>query len=114
MALRAGRPLVRVTDTWDAIEARAKELADAYLDLTVRTKGPDTTLADRARELFPYLVKVRALRPPSEAGSRIAKEGRAWRDLYADFYRREFDDDPPAELLTLFDEVLEEAADTTG
>ena len=58
--LTKGRRLVRVTDDWDGIEARAEELADAFLDLTVRTTGTDMTLADRARETFPFLVKVRA------------------------------------------------------
>ena len=34
--LTTGRRLVRVTDDWDSIEARADELADAFLDLTVQ------------------------------------------------------------------------------
>ena len=57
---------MRVTDDWDAIEARTDELADAFLDLTVKTSGTDLTLAERARETFPYLVKVRAWRPDGE------------------------------------------------
>ena len=63
--LQGGRRLVRVTDTWDAIESRRDDLADAFLDLTVKTTGTDTTLAERARETFPFLVKVRAYRAGS-------------------------------------------------
>ena len=73
VALQGGRPLVRVTDTWDAIEARADELADAFLDLTVKTSGTDTSLAERARETFPFLVKVRAYR------RRFRRDASAWR-----------------------------------
>ena len=112
--LRSGRKLVRVTDSWDAIEARADELAGSFLDLTVRTTGTDMTLAERARETFPLVVKVRAHRPAGEISERITKGHREWDELYADYYRREHaKEEPPDELLTLFREVLEEAADAT-
>ena len=38
-----------------------------------RTSGTDMTLADRAGEAFPYLVKVRALRPEGERPQHVAK-----------------------------------------
>ena len=108
--LSSGRRLVRVTDTWDAIEARRTELADVFLDLEVKTTGTDTTLAERARELFPYLVKVRAHRPQAEARQRLVKGHRSWDELYADFFRREHPgEEPPGELLALLRDVLEEA-----
>ncbi len=112
--LGSGRPLVRVTDTWDAIEARTDELADSFLDLTVKTSGTDSNLAERARETFPFLVKVRAQRPAAEGREQVAKGHRGWDELYADFYRREHDEDPPEPLLTLLRDVLEEAADATA
>jgi exonuclease SbcD len=107
--INAGRPLVRVTDEWHAIEARAEELTESYLDLTVRTASTDTTLSDRARELFPYLVRVRARRPEAPARERTAKEHREWDALYAEFHRREFGQEAPDDLLTLLRGVLEEA-----
>jgi exonuclease SbcD len=107
--LEMGRRLVRVTDDWDAIEARADELADAFLDLTVRTSGTDLTLAERARDAFPFLVKVRASRPDGARQERLVKGQRAWHELYADYYEREHAEAAPAELLTAFREVLEEA-----
>ena len=114
VALRSGRPLVRVTDSWDAIEDRRDELAACYLDLTVRTSGVDTDLADRARRTFPFLVRVRAYRPEATATVRLAKERRGWDDLYEQFYRREFDEAAPAELLAEFRSVLEEAGDASA
>ncbi len=107
--LEGGRRLVRVTGAWDQIEARADELADLYCDLTVTTSGTDATLAERARDAFPFLVKVRAQRPASAAAERLVKGARTWDQLYADYYRREHDADAPPELLALFREVLEEA-----
>ncbi len=114
VAVKGGRPLVRVTGTWAEIDGRTQELADSYLDLTVRITGPDTTLADRARDAFPFLVKIRAKRPEAETRDRLAKVHREWDALYAEFHKREFDADAPAELLALFREILEEAADATA
>ena len=107
--LAAGRRLARVSGTWDQIEARADELADLFCDLTVTTPGTDTTLAERARESFPFLVKVRAARPATAAAERLVKGARTWEELYADYYRREHDEDAPPELRTLLRDVLEEA-----
>jgi DNA repair protein SbcD/Mre11 len=107
--LEGGRRLVRVTGTWDQIEARAPELAERYCDLTVTTSGTDATLAERAREAFPFLVKVRAHRPGTAAAERLVKGARTWDQLYGDYYRREHDEDAPPELLALFREILEEA-----
>ncbi|MEO8477159.1 MAG: exonuclease SbcCD subunit D [Actinomycetota bacterium] len=109
--LERGRRLLRVTDEWDAIEARTDELADVFLDLTVRTTGTDLTLADRARAAFPFLVKVRAWRPEAERRERLVKGHRTWDELYADYYRRERTEAAPDDLLALFRDVLEEAAD---
>jgi DNA repair protein SbcD/Mre11 len=107
--IEAGRRLVRVTGTWDQIEARTEELRDRYCDLTVMTSGTDGTLAERAREAFPFLVKVRAHRPASAAAERLVKGGRGWDELYADYYRREHEQDAPPDLISLFREILEEA-----
>lgn len=112
--LKGGRPLVRVNDTWDAIDARTDELAGAFLDLTVKTSGTDMSLAERAHETFPFLVRVRAQRPVGADRERLAKGHRSWEELYAEYYRREHEEDAPDDLLILFREVLEEAADATA
>jgi exonuclease SbcD len=107
--LEAGRGLVRVTGTWDQIEARTEELRDRYCELTVTTSGTDGALAERAREAFPFLVKVRAHRPASAVAERLVKGARRWDELYADYYLREHQEDAPPDLISLFREVLEEA-----
>jgi exonuclease SbcD len=112
--IMGGRPLVRVTDDWDGIEARAEELRDCYLDLTVRSTGTDTTLAERARDAFPFLVKIRAQRPATEGERARRAPGRSWDQQYADYYRQEHDEDAPEDLLALMREVLEEAEDATA
>ena len=112
--LTSGRRLVRITGTWDAIEARADELAPCYLDLTVQTPVTDMTLAERASETFPFLVKVRAQRPGAADRDRMSKGHRSTEELYADYVLREHGERAPAELLTLFRDVLEEAADATA
>jgi len=110
--LTSGRPLERVTGTWDEIEAGAGELKERFLDLTVQVGGADTDLARRATEAFPYLVNVRALRPEGRRSPRA--EGRARptdEELFAEFTRRTTGEDPPPDLVGLFRAVLEEAAD---
>jgi DNA repair protein SbcD/Mre11 len=111
--LASGRPLVRVIDTWDAIEGRADELAGSFLDLVVRRASADTTLAERAHQLFPYLVKVRPEPSGRTRWERLVKEHRGWDALYAEFYVTEHDEAPGEDLLTLLRSILEEAADAT-
>ena len=112
--LRGGRRLVQVNDTWDGIEARTGELVEAFLDLTVKTSGTDMSLAERAHETFPFLVRVRAQRPLGADRERLTKGHRSWEELYAEYYRREHDEDAPDDLLVLFREVLEEAVDASA
>jgi len=80
----------------------------------VKTSGTDMTLAERAYGAFPFLVRVRAQRPVGIDRDRLAKDHRSWEELYAEFYRREHDEDAPDDLLALFRDVLEEAADATA
>ncbi len=112
--LSSGRPLRRETGTWDELAARADELADAYLDLTVEVGGADVDLGRRAADAFPFLVNVRAQRPAAERVVRAAEERPTDDGLYAEFVRRSTGEEPPAELLRLFRDVLDEALDATA
>jgi exonuclease SbcD len=110
--LESGRPLRRERGTWEALEARADELADAYLDLTVAVGGPDPELGRRAAETFPYLVSVRQERP--EAAGRRHRTASARPsdvELYGEFVRVSSGADAPEPLLAALRDVLEEAAD---
>jgi hypothetical protein len=112
--LTTGRRLRRETGTWDELAARADELADAYLDLTVQVGGADVDLGRRAAEAFPYLVNVRAQRPAAERRVRSAGERPTDDGLYAEYVRGTTGEDPPDELVALFREVLDEALDATA
>jgi len=105
------RALVHAEGTWEAIEARADELGDSYLDLTVDTSAVDVTLGQRARETFPFLVNVRPRRRDAERGAqREKRRGRSLAELYDAYYRREHgEEEPPADLIDLLREVLDEA-----
>jgi exonuclease SbcD len=107
--LSAGRRLMRVSGTWEEIDAR-DDLDDVFLDLEVHTEGPDPGLADRARERFPHLVKVAARYERAEPTERADREGRTLADLYADYFVAETGIAPSAELLAGF-RALEEAID---
>jgi DNA repair protein SbcD/Mre11 len=104
------RPLVRVDGTWEEIESRAEALAGAYLDLTVDTSAVDVTLGQRARDAFPFLVHVRPRRREVDRAARETRHGRSLPELYDAYYRRERpEEEPPADLLDLLRDVLDEA-----
>lgn len=102
-----GRPLVRLSGTWEELEGR-DDLGDAYLDLTVATDGPEPGLMDKALERFPDVVKVRADydRTVSE---RPSSSGRPLSDLYDEYHQEAHGDEPETELLALFGEIEAEA-----
>ncbi|MDX1384375.1 MAG: exonuclease SbcCD subunit D C-terminal domain-containing protein, partial [Thermoanaerobaculia bacterium] len=106
-----GRRLVRLHGTWDQIAAR-DDLGDAYLDVTVETDGPDPGLADRAREEFGDVVKVRA-DYERVAAVRTEVAGRPWKDLYAEYHEEAHHTPASDDLLDLFAEIREEVADAT-
>jgi exonuclease SbcD len=108
VAVEGGRPLVRVTGTWEEIAAR-DDLDGAYLDLTVTTEGPDPGLMDAARERFPDVVKVKAEYERARE-SRPTTTGRPLEDLYADYHRETHNDDPSDALMELFREITAEVA----
>jgi exonuclease SbcD len=110
----AGRPLRQERGTWDAIAARAGELAESYLDLSVDVGGPDPELGRRAAELFPFLVRVRAIRPATARRERDAADLPSDDELYAAFVRATTAEDAPEPLVALFREVLEEVADASA
>jgi exonuclease SbcD len=112
--INAGRPLQQVRGTWEEVAARADELADSYLDLTVAVGGPDPELGRRAAALFPYLVRVRAERPVQATRERSTDARPSDDDLYAAFVRAATGEDAPAELVQLFRDTMEEVADAAS
>lgn len=105
--LTEGRRLVRASGEWADLLAR-DDLREAYLDLTVQTAGPDPGLADRARDEFDHVVKVRAEYPRPER-ERQAREGLTLDELYAAYYEDREGVAPQPELLAAFRTVMEDA-----
>ncbi|MEX0827128.1 MAG: exonuclease SbcCD subunit D C-terminal domain-containing protein [Acidimicrobiia bacterium] len=104
-----GRPLIRVEGTWEEIVGR-DDLDDAYLDLAVRTDGPDPGLMDVVRERFPDVIKVRAEYERSR-DERPSTTGRPLDDLYADYHREVHGEAASDDLMDLFREITLEVAD---
>jgi len=112
--IAAGRPLQQVRGTWDEVAARADELADSYLDLTIAVGGPDPDLGRRAATLFPYLVRVRPERPIQARRERPTESRPSDDELYGAFVRATTGEDPPAALVQLFRDTMEEVADASS
>ena len=112
--IHAGRPLQQIRGTWEEVAARAEELADSYLDLTIAVGGPDPELGRRAAALFPYLVRVRPERPVQARRERSTDARPSDDELYAAFVRATTGDDAPPELVQLFRETMEEVADAAS
>ena len=106
IALIGGRRLVRARGEWGEL-LRRDDLHEAYLDLTVDTAGPDPGLADRAREEFDHLVKVRSEYPRAEV-ERPSLDAVSLDDRYAAYLLER--DGVPAEaaLLETFRSIMEE------
>lgn len=109
--IHAGRPLHQVRGTWEEVAARADELVDSYLDLTIAVGGPDPELGRRAAALFPYLVRVRAERPVQARRERPTDARPSDDELYASFVRATTGEEPPPALIQLFRDTMEEVAD---
>jgi DNA repair protein SbcD/Mre11 len=112
--IHAGRTLQQIRGTWDDVAARADELVDSYLDLTIAVGGPDPELGRRAAALFPYLVRVRAERPVQTRLERSTDARPSDDELYTSFVRATTGEDPPPALVQLFRDTMEEAADAAS
>jgi exonuclease SbcD len=110
VALSAGRRLVDVEGPLDDVLARGAQLPDAHLRVFLDVDGPVPGLAAQVRDTLPNAVDV-ALRyervEAEEAGPPLSSLEP--RDQFVSYYRREHGvQDPPAELVAAFDEVLED------
>ncbi len=111
LPLTAGRRLRRAHGSWEELLAEP-ELADAYMDLAVRTDGPDPSLAERARRHFPYLIKVRADYERNEPQAPVRSE-QPLDQQFAAYYLHEHGREPAADLLAALREVMQETLDAS-
>ena len=111
--ITAGRPLVAARGTWDELAARAAELADSYVDLTVAVRRA----RPRARPSRGRSVPVPGSGARGAAGRRAHGNATTRRSAPPTWSctRRSCARSPvrnrPADLVALLREVLEEAAD---
>lgn len=106
--LGAGRRLLRATGTIEELSSR-DDLADAWLDLTIRADGPPT--ADdvaRWQSRFPHAVRLTPDYPQADDEPTHVVAGRPLGELYAEYHRRKHGE-PDHELLDLFSEIETEA-----
>jgi exonuclease SbcD len=113
VALHAGRQLRRETGTWEELSARTDLDAD-YLDLVVKTDGPEPGLADLARERFARLVKVRADYPRPGMDGLGARGGRSIEQLYSDYFASVEGSPPSGDLMGDLRSILEVVQHATG
>ena len=104
--LIGGRRLLRPNGDWADIIA-TEGVHEAYLDLTVQTAGPDPALADRARDEFDFVVKVKAEYPRAEV-ERPSRDAKTIIELYGDYYLDTEGVEAPEELVGAFRELADE------
>jgi exonuclease SbcD len=109
--ITAGRRLRDVHGSLAELTAMAPSFGDAYLRVRVRAEGPVPGLAEQVKELLPGALDVALDYAREEASAPAAGSSRGTlreRDLFADFYRRKNGALPPAEMMALFDALLDE------
>lgn len=104
--LIGGRRLLRPNGDWADIIA-TEGVHEAYLDLTVQTAGPDPALADRARDEFDFVVKVKAEYPRAEV-ERPSRDAKTIIELYGDYYLDTEGVEAPEDLVGAFRELADE------
>lgn len=85
--LSSGRKLLRVEDDIESLQSRANEFGDAYLDVRVKTSGPQFGLSEEVRKFLPNAVYIQASYERSETEIETSPRGeRALTDIYAEFH----------------------------
>ncbi len=109
--LTGGRRLLRPRGEWADLLA-VEGIYESYLDLTVETAGPDPGLADRARDEFEYVVKVKAEYPRAEV-ERSVRQAMTLAEQYGEYYLGVEGVDAPPGLIEAFSELQAEVEDAT-
>ncbi len=108
--LTAGRRLIDLRGTLDAVTSAAESIGDAWVRVFVETDGPVPGIADRVREALPNALDVKLVYDRSaddEPGSRTAGVGALDpRAQFAAYERLTHGVEPDPALLAAFDEVL--------
>ena len=109
--LAAGRPLVELRGTLDAVAAQAKASSDAHVRVVLDVERPEPGLAQRVRDTVAGSIDVRLEYDRDEAESEPpALPHLSPQDLFVRYYRSHHGTQPAPELIALFTELLDETA----
>lgn len=113
--ITAGRRLLDMRGTLDAIQSQAGAAGDAYVRVVVQTEGPVPGIAQRVREFLPNAVAVELEYDRGEADR--PREGMRTlhpREQFGAYYRSAHGADPSADLLSAFDRVYADVSEGAG
>jgi exonuclease SbcD len=111
--LTSGRALRSIAGTMEELEAQANSFGDDLLRVTIRLDAPTLGIADRVREVLPNALHVNIDVPRPNAVESVSLAGADPNTLFAAFYQRRYETDPPQEVSALFTKLYEDEIDAT-
>lgn len=109
--LKSGRKLRSIAGTMRELEAHAGTLGDELLRVTIKLDTPTPGIADRIREVLPNALHINIDVPRAEGIESVHITGADPNTLFAAFYRRRYETEPPQEVASLFTKLYEEEVD---
>jgi len=109
--LASGRTLRSIAGSLEELESAAGAAGDDLLRVTIRLDKPIPGIADRIREILPNAlhISIEVPRPPGTDSAMNA--GADPNALFAAFYHRKYESEPPEDVARLFGELYEEQVD---
>ena len=113
LPIDAGRALLDVRGSLDELERYREAAGDAFVRVFLACERPLPGLADQVREVLPNAIEVRLEYARDEPdGRRADLAALAPRELLQRYHRDRYGADAEAELLDLFDRLLDEVTAT--
>jgi exonuclease SbcD len=109
--LRSGRELRSITGTMQELEAQAGAFGDDLLRVTILLDAPTPGIADRVRELLPNALHIHVDVPRPQVDDSLTTAGADPNALFAAFYWRRYQTEPPGEVAALFRTLYEAEID---
>jgi DNA repair protein SbcD/Mre11 len=113
--LASGRTLRSIAGSLEELESAAGAVGDDLLRVTIRLDKPIPGIADRIREILPNAlhISIEVPRPPGTDDSTMTV-GVNPNALFAAFYHRRYESEPPEDVARLFGDLYEEQVDATN
>jgi hypothetical protein len=110
VAITGGVPLRDVHCTLDTLSEHDGQYGEAYLRVYVELEGIDPSLPERVRQALPNALQIIPVRTDTPANASDApRQGLEPYELIARYYRESHGQEIPKALMTLFNELYEEA-----